>query len=366
MTRVLYVAGWSYSGSTIIGRTLTEADAFFAAGELRHVWRDGFLRDEVCGCGAAFSRCPFWGAVTLEAFGRAARVNARALVAEQERALRNRHVLRGPSPSPSYLEAVGRLYRAVGSVSGARVIVDTSKTPLYGALLERAPGLDVRVLHLVRDSRAALAARVRRGYGAHPVVDLSLWALWHLAAERRWGSMQARYLRLRYEDFARRPHDALDAIARLAGEPDATFPVDESHEISLRPGHGIRGNPNKFQRGRTEIVLDERWRSELPIGGRVLASVWTWPLLLRYGYLASQKGLERNFLLRDHALQTEQRLDAPAERAAVVRSPRTAEGLRPGVGDVPGVDAVQDEFVISDDVAGIADVGDDAGDAARH
>ena|SRR5438874_13839335 len=61
--RVLYVSGWVFSGSTLLSNILGEIEGVFAAGEVRHIWRRGLLEDRPCGCGAAFSACPFWRAV---------------------------------------------------------------------------------------------------------------------------------------------------------------------------------------------------------------------------------------------------------------------------------------------------------------
>src|SRR3712207_200886 len=47
-----------------------------------------------------------------------------------------------------------RLYRAIQKVSGAAVIVDSSKRSTYAVLLSLLPFADLRVVHLVRDSRA--------------------------------------------------------------------------------------------------------------------------------------------------------------------------------------------------------------------
>jgi hypothetical protein len=65
----------------------------------------------------------------------------------------------------AYREVLGRVYRAVRSVSGASVIVDSSKYATYGGLLAGVPGLDLRALHLVRDSRA-VAYSWRRSHPA--------------------------------------------------------------------------------------------------------------------------------------------------------------------------------------------------------
>jgi hypothetical protein len=61
--RVLYIAGLSHSGSTILARTVGTAEGFFVAGELHYLWRRGVLEDRMCGCGVPFGRCEVWTAV---------------------------------------------------------------------------------------------------------------------------------------------------------------------------------------------------------------------------------------------------------------------------------------------------------------
>ena len=47
---------------------------------------------------------------------------------------------------------MGRLYRAIGEVTGARLIIDSSKVPSGAALLSHA-GVEAHLLHVVRDPR---------------------------------------------------------------------------------------------------------------------------------------------------------------------------------------------------------------------
>ena len=52
-----------------------------------------------------------------------------------------------------HTERLGSLYRAIAEVSGARVIVDSSKHVSTALVLRRTAGVDLHVVHLVRDSR---------------------------------------------------------------------------------------------------------------------------------------------------------------------------------------------------------------------
>lgn len=58
----------------------------------------------------------------------------------------------GPLPG-GYRALLGHLYRAIRRVTGARVVVDSSKNASYARILADTPGIRLRILHLVRDSR---------------------------------------------------------------------------------------------------------------------------------------------------------------------------------------------------------------------
>jgi hypothetical protein len=73
-----------------------------------------------------------------------------------------------PQLNPGYAARLGRmaeilrsLYSAIAQVSGG-VIVDSSKTPSYLFLLQRVEGIDLRLLHLVRDSRGVAYSTLKR------------------------------------------------------------------------------------------------------------------------------------------------------------------------------------------------------------
>ena len=61
--RVIYVAGYGRSGSTVVDIALGMHPEIFGAGEIsamcRHAWRE----NEFCACGERLSDCPVWGPV---------------------------------------------------------------------------------------------------------------------------------------------------------------------------------------------------------------------------------------------------------------------------------------------------------------
>ena len=77
----------------------------------------------------------------------------------------------GQARSPStrrkvhrYAELTARRLRAILKVSGAEVVVDSTKNPPYAYFLRaaQAAGVGLRVLHLVRDSRGVVHSWMKR------------------------------------------------------------------------------------------------------------------------------------------------------------------------------------------------------------
>jgi Sulfotransferase family len=307
-TPVLYIAGTGRSGSTVLANVLGEVAGCVSVGELRYLWERGLIENRLCGCGAAFLDCPFWGEVLQAAFGDAlpdaARMQALQGKAARMRSLprlllargRSDRVTAGTGGLPEHLQ---RLYAAVLQVSGARVVVDSSKLPSHAVLLDSTPGLDVTVVHLVRDPRAAAFSwrrkkeqpdrrtpgyMERRGVGK----SVALWLVWNAAIEFLWRGRRDRYVRVSYEDFVADPRIAVTRICAAAGIPVDTaatagvFLADRT--VRLGVSHTVAGNPARLRHGPVALRLDDEWASAMPVRDRLLVTVGAAPLLGRYGY----------------------------------------------------------------------------------
>ncbi|HEX6844270.1 MAG TPA: sulfotransferase [Actinomycetota bacterium] len=299
--KVVYIAGSGRSGSTIVDNILGQLDGWVSVGEVRFLWERGIAEDRRCGCGEAFSACPFWQAVLARAFPDGVDpARMRALLDRGTRARRipallgrsrRRRFVRGELTELS--TALGALYGAIADVSGARVIVDSSKLPTYGAVLGEVPGVDLRAVHLVRDPRAAAYSWLRtkdlpdrpgmQMQRQRPVHSAALWTLWNTMAEVFWGR-DPRGVRVRYEDFAGEPRAAIARLVTAAEEPPDDGPFVSDAEVELTPAHGVAGNPSRFTTGRVQLRPDDAWRTKMRRADRWTVSAVTWPLLLRHGY----------------------------------------------------------------------------------
>lgn len=303
--KVLYIAGFGRSGSTILGNILGEFEGFFHAGELNFIWEHNFLEDRLCSCGAAFSKCGLWERVVDEAYGGLEEVDAEEMVRLSAVGTRTRHVpLMLSAGGRRYLhsrlgkypERLYRLYREIIDVTGCRVVVDSSKAPPYGYLLGRTPGIELYVVHLVRDPRAAAFSWLRKKLqpdrkdksylpevGA--VKSALIWDSWNAAAEVLWRDTPDRYIRIFYEDFVRDPQSSVRAILELIGEDGPLCPpFTGERSVRLGESHTVAGNPNRFQSGDVALKPDDEWAGKMRSRDRRLVTALTLPLLARYGY----------------------------------------------------------------------------------
>jgi hypothetical protein len=296
--RVLFVAGTGRSGSTLLATILGQVPGVVAAGELRFLWQRGAVQDERCGCGRPFSACPQWSSVMSDvvpdgsvrdvAQAVAARLRHRTRARRVPQVLLRRVVGLTPLPShPDDATLVG-LYRALRERTGADVVVDSSKLPLYGLLLQELPGVEVTVLHLVRDPRAAayswLRTRASRQRDDDPPMDrqpvlksATLWLLWNLVAALVWRQRDGRHLRLRYEALVRDPSAALAPVLERLGAPAGSLPFVDRSTLRIAPTHAVAGNPSRHVTGHVEVRDDTEWRGGLSAGRSALVQALTAP-----------------------------------------------------------------------------------------
>ncbi|WP_059009408.1 sulfotransferase [Streptomyces specialis] len=304
--RVLYIGGVGRSGSTVLSRALGELPGFFHVGELVFLWSRGATRNELCGCGARFLDCPFWSDVGKRAFGGWEAAEPARVTALQHAVDRTRYLPRLLTPDPGrdfrlrlgeLTALLGRLYTAIQEVSGCAVVVDSSKHVSYAATLRRVPSVDLRLLHVTRDSRGVAhswAKKVKRPEVVDQDAYMANIPVPRLAA--RWSAFNGLFdvlrlvhrnaLGLRYERFVADPAAALTRVAALAGRELKPGDLDFVQEAGLRLSaeHSVSGNPMRFTNGPVPLRVDDAWRSAMPPGDRAVVTALTAPGMLRYGY----------------------------------------------------------------------------------
>ena len=303
---VLFLGGLGRSGTTLLERMLGELPGVASLGEVVHLWERALRDDEKCGCGEAFSACPFWTRVGERAFGGWDTLDADEVVDLKHRVDRTRFLPRLALPvlRPSvrrdlraYLDLYERVYAAAREVSGAAAVVDSSKHVSLAYCLRWSRRADLQVLHVLRDSPAVAyswSRAVVRPEADDPEELMPQYSLLRVAV--RWNVDNLMYDLLsllgtrrrivRYEALVDDPREVLAPIAADAGvtvgEGDLGF-LTEGGAL-LRTTHTVAGNPMRFRSGALVVRRDDAWRTRMRRRDRRLMAALTAPVRARYGY----------------------------------------------------------------------------------
>jgi len=306
---ILYVGGYTRSGSTLLAYLLGGIDGLHPVGELRELWTKGLVHDNLCSCGARFSACPFWQSVGELAFGGWDRVDVDELAAASEALTTEPRFIPGlllrahESRGFALLrrETI-RVYRAISDLTGCRVIVDSSKVASYALLVANDQAVRLRVIHLIRDSRGVAFSWAKRGVikpdieaGATTMDTYEMGATalrwsYHNAVFGLFGLRRIPRAVMRYEQLVGSSALEIETALRRVDIDIDTAARDAlaKGDVSLSDAHTIGGNPMRFGAPRQVVRLDDEWRRALPRGAYRRVTALTWPLLWRYGYVVRQ------------------------------------------------------------------------------
>lgn len=307
LPRLLFVGGMPRSGSTLFDLMVGQLPGFCDIGELFYLWQAGPLRDQRCACGHEFSSCPFWQQVGDVAFGGWTRVDIPAFLDLQRRvdstsrlplAALGRALPHHDVDVSTYRDILLRTYAAVSQVSGAEVVVDSTKRPSTMFLLAGDERLDFSLAHVVRDPRGVVNAWSRQ-----VALPANTGARDHLITRplrqtvRRWLSVNLMTeqlsrrgvptVRIRYEDLVTDPRAAMRAVLGLMNRPvtDDAISFVGPDGLSVGHSHAATGGRIRMQSGTMPLRLDEKWRRELPVSKQRITVAASAPLMRRYGYL---------------------------------------------------------------------------------
>ncbi len=300
---VLYLAGVSFCGSTLLSFIMNTHPEVVSVGEISPTARaEG--PDYLCSCGAKLASCTLFASVRT--------VMARRFGVSMDpvywkllhRATANRYldhlatVYTYPALVvhvrdtvrewvPAWRKGINwyarrneAFIRSVLRVSGKRLFFDATKLSTRIPVLRRICGRRLLVLHLVRDPRG-YAWSAGRHEGLTWDRAARNWTRSNLAVEHALAGLDPhRWIRIRYEDLCRDPDAVLARITGFAGVAPYT-----SDDPSRRGSHHIIGNEMRLSADpRPRPRLDETWRERLPAEGRDRVWALAGALAARYGY----------------------------------------------------------------------------------
>jgi hypothetical protein len=317
--KILFIVGPTRSGSTLVSRVLNEFTGVVAVGEVvsldvafescraQKLGRDSSIEfvgndtperaarrfSGLCGCLLPLTDCPVWSSVERAVFGQPpdysrwswydSRPSLRAFARNGVEGWQA-NVGRGLAP------VAESIYAELARVTGARVLVDDSKTPLFGHFLCSQPWAEVIPVRLVRDPRATAASWARAKpypgmlgghFPTHPAhVSAVDWMKRVVLADRLF---KGRGPVVRFEDFVEDPLQVATRLIESTGI-DSVAPTSVAERtMHFGENHIIAGNPDKLERGDVEIRPGDGTSQSSRRAAAVVSAI-TLPQLRRYRY----------------------------------------------------------------------------------
>ena len=298
--KVLYIAGFERSGSTLINRVLGQIDSFVAWGELRDIWEHGEIENRSCTCGASFQDCNAWSSILNERFYQTLGLTAQDMLALKRRS--RAAVLLTPfgklgnsilsNLTADYSAGLEQLYRTIQKETDSKVVVDSTKASWYGYVLSQIPSIDLYTVHVVRDPRGVcFSLQKRKDQGEpecqwyNPLHASLSWTLKNWGVESLLNTGPDRYMRMRYEDFVEFPEQSVQSILSFIKEVSSKLPFVKPATVQMELDHIITGSPSsRSATGEVKLRTDSSWKHRISPIDRQIVTHTALPLLFKYGY----------------------------------------------------------------------------------
>lgn len=300
MQKVIYIAGYGRSGSTILDITLGQHEDVFGAGEMATICRHVWPNDEFCACGQRATSCDFWAPILKDWESEIGSMAAHAMFQRKFEPGFSPLRRKGNSKFDQFADQNQALYDRIARRSGRSVVLDSSKLPGRGLALSEMEGIDLRVIHLVRDARAVaysltkpMEVDPRKGLqkklSRRPPFRTALrWRYvnaWANALVKKLGPERA--VRVQYEKFLADPQETLARISR-ATDVDFSGVTDKILQgQALIPEHQIAGSRIRMSKSMT-LRADMKWKQKMPQRDQDIVMRVAGGQLKQYGYLGRE------------------------------------------------------------------------------
>jgi hypothetical protein len=269
--KLLYIAGYGRSGSTLLSIALDNLPGVVALGEVAklhmYIGTDG----RECSCGSDYPECPFWGEVLDRLPGGVDHIRKMGQYQSSFEPWNAMWISSDRREWHQYMKYVSRFLRTTAECAGARLLVDSSKsvhTCMWRALtLNQISDVEVYIVHLVRSAEEVVASckkgrnidielgRDGRSGTSAAAVGLGGWITANLAARHaRTAVSEKRSIVLKYNDFVQSPQKELLRVARMLNPYGCTLKSSNIRDSKLEVGHMVGGN--RMSRVNSEVYID--------------------------------------------------------------------------------------------------------------
>jgi hypothetical protein len=288
----------------LLGQILNASEDIFFAGELIDFWPRGVIQNRLCSCSQPARECEIWRevidriekSVSADQIRQMSELRSQTRVGSRLAWMASQWVPNLKSGSLQLArDLTTQLYQTVADVTGAKLIVDSSKFSYVARLIAQIDMLDLHLIHLVRDPRAVAHSWKRKKRIPDPAQELFIpqfgiisstlrWIERNYSAARVGKGNPARYSVLSYESFITKPQTSLARAWRESGLMNSGISLPELDDLSMPANHAIWGNPSRFEVGPVNLKVDDAWKDEQSSWHSMVISLLALPGLMKYGY----------------------------------------------------------------------------------
>lgn len=137
---IIYILSSGHSGSTVIGSLLGNTKNSFHIGEFANFYKVYSGQHETCSCNELPEKCDYWSKVLVEFSTYLSSLNKDIHYYEELRQRVENTILRRKTVEKDFVEyskITKKLFEIISTVSGKRIIIDSSKSPGRGLALSK-------------------------------------------------------------------------------------------------------------------------------------------------------------------------------------------------------------------------------------
>jgi len=252
--KIIYIAGYGYSGSTLLERILATHPQIVGCGEVHNFLND-FKLKEICSCTSNLEDCPFWKKIYLQHYKKNNSLNT--------------------------INIFEFLYK--NTPNEVTFLCDSSKST-WGNMLrpyKLSKKYEVYLIHLNRDGRSCLHSTLKRKGSSRKVlkaINTSVhWSLANLAAYSFGLNNRHHYFRIKYEDILKEPQKSINSLFDFLELDNKNIGKNLVDKTSIPLTHQLSGNAIRQNKN---LVLQSNKASKKSLGfiTESLFKIISWPV----------------------------------------------------------------------------------------
>lgn len=277
--------GAGRSGTTLLATLLGNSEHIVTLGEM-HQFLDYLLENKPCSCGQQLPDCEFWKPV-LEKIKAAYTTTQLAAFNKANKRLESHSQIIGSLlfRDKKYQAFQKDLFTYIGQVHNSPLYLDSAKYISRGVQLAKTPGIDIKIVYVVRDVRGIIHSFKKKVQTSKSplsaIVYYSTINSFGLLAQ--WVLGRKKVMRLRYESLMSQPENSLRELSKFIGEDlsKVTQKLQDNEPFTMP--HIVGGNRLKANK-RIKLSPDFAWKKSQSRPTQILYYLLTLPILFIFKY----------------------------------------------------------------------------------